>query len=154
GAQGCRCVRGAERELLEDLVLHLATLPDRVEPTILAVDEDRAVRVDRGGVHAPLEGVRMVGHAADGSARVSAAALGVVRSELPLDLQIWGELRDEVSLGVIRRILVPIGWTVGLAEAVRTGVGVVVLLGDDGVRAVMQVDAGGRVPSELIPVEV
>src|SRR5919204_4178178 len=50
-----RCVRGAERESQEDVLLQCSALIDRVEVAVFAVRVNDAVRVDRGRVDAPLE---------------------------------------------------------------------------------------------------
>src|SRR5262245_12263344 len=146
------CVRGAEREIEKDLRFEQSALVDGVEISVLAVCVDHAMSVDHRSVDAPFEadirplragGVRNTG---DGAVGVGRAALAVRALELPLDAQVWIELRDEERSVLPRR-----------ADAVDVAIraelwtaAVFVVLDHHRIRPAVTIDRRRRIPSEAV----
>src|SRR2546422_5405698 len=92
--------------------------------------------------------MRMIVDARHGTVGRSRAAQRVRVLEAPLDAQVGPKLRDEELLRALRIRGVAILGTDHRIVAVRPEPAVVIVLDDDGVRAVVLVDARCRVPPE------
>ena len=150
-ADGERRVCRTEGQVQEQLLAETSVGIDRIEVAIFTVGVDNAIRVDRGGVDAPLEPARMVVLAHEIAVVLVLAAQRVRAQEPSVDLQSAGRGVDGAAVqnaDVVRsgrRDRAEL-----LVVAVGAGVIVVVLL-DDRIRAVgVREDRRCRIPPEVV----
>src|SRR5580698_8149419 len=110
------------------------SLGKRVDMAVFAGHVYQSLGVDDGSVDTPLVSVGMI--------FVDGGAL-----ERPFDIQVGIKLGDVV--GAFRN-----GSANRVAEAAIGGCGIVIVFDDDRESAVVGVDAGGRIPSEGVGVDV
>ena len=92
--EGDRRVGGAEGDIEEEVIAQRAIRVNDVNAAVLAVDVDVVLAVDRRGVDAPLETMRVIGDAGHVTLGITDAALGVGVLKVPLRLQVAVELGD------------------------------------------------------------
>ncbi len=141
-------------QLLQKFRIQRAALIDDVEVAVFTVRVDQAILVNHRSVDAPLEAVRVVRYATDGTVRVARTAQRVGVLELPLHGQIGAELRDEEFLRArwIRGRAI-FGTDRGVIT-IRAETAVVVVLDHHRVGPIMLKDRHGAVPAEVVRAQI